>query len=334
MSVQSQLEEVRTELASVAGGREQRGREAKQLKDELELMVRENQAVHEELRRALAEKEGLATRVEECARNVVQYQEMVASKEQETTDLVQSYQALSDDVEQLQSSSRHNLGEIATAKAEVAALMQAKEQLEGVIEQQRAEIQQHLHSLSLMEQQISALTLALAKMEATLRQEGEEKKALVSDLTATRELCVQLDKTKDSLARQIASQGIGLEQLQAQLEDLRAERELLKQQLVSERSTVESLQVLLSGERRKEFHITQSRQEKELEIQHLRRQLARLEADRLDTQDRRLKFLGVHSLCCRLSLQEQLRSVHSQLATQGEELQRVKIELGTEKFQK
>ena len=33
-------------------------------------------------------------------------------------------------------------------------------------------------------------------------------------------------------------------------------------------------------------------------------------------------------------MQEQLRSVHSQLATQGEELQRTKIELGAEKFQK
>ena len=64
------------------------------------------------------------------------------------------------------------------------------------------------------------------------------------------------------------------------MEDLKSERELLRQQLASERSTNENLQVLLSGERRKEFHAQQSGQERELEIQHLRRQVARLEADR------------------------------------------------------
>ena len=279
-SVRAQLEECRTQLASLAEERDARDREVERLKEELALMTRENQAVHEELCRALTEKETLVRKVQDYSQNMVQYQEMMAAKEQENGDLVQSYQALSDDMERLQASSQQSLGEISTTRTEVATLLQAKQHLEEVIEQQASEIQQHLHSLSAMEQQLSALTHALAKMEATLRQEGEEKKALMSDLTAIRDLCVQLDKTKESLTRQLASQNIGLEQVQVQLEDLKAERELLKQQLASERSTNENLQVLLSGERRKEFHIQQSGQEKELEIQHLRRQLARLEADR------------------------------------------------------
>ena len=257
--------------------------ELEQLREELGLLTRENQAVHGELRHTLTEKEALVKKVQEYAQNLIQYQEMMAVKEHENADLVQSYQSLSDDVERLQSSSQQSLGEISTTKAELATLLQTKQHLEEVIEQQTSEIQQHLLSLSSLEQQLSMLTHALAKMEAALRQEGEEKKALVSDLTATRELCVQLDKTKESLTRQLASQNIGFEQLQVQLEDLKAERELLKQQLASERSTVENLQVLLSGERRKEFHIQQNGQERELEIQHLRRQLARLDSDRYIT---------------------------------------------------
>lgn len=43
---------------------------------------------------------------------------------------------------------------------------------------------------------------------------------------------------------------------------------------------MESLQVLLTGERRKEFQAQATGQERETEIQHLRKQLARLEADR------------------------------------------------------
>ena len=118
--------------------------------------------------------------------------------------------------------------------------------------------QQHLTSLNSYELHFSKLTLALSKMEGTVRQEQEEKvfkgahlatvvtlhththtlthkhtqqKALLADVAATRELCLQLDKTKESLSRQLASQAISYEQVQGQLEDLRLERDLLKQQV-------------------------------------------------------------------------------------------------------
>ena len=39
------------------------------------------------------------------------------------------------------------------------------------------------------------------------------QKALLADVAATRELCVQLDRTKESLSRQLASQSVGYEQV-------------------------------------------------------------------------------------------------------------------------
>jgi len=39
------------------------------------------------------------------------------------------------------------------------------------------------------------------------------QKALMVDVAATRELCVQLDRTKDSLSRQLASQSVSYEQV-------------------------------------------------------------------------------------------------------------------------
>jgi len=51
------------------------------------------------------------------------------------------------------------------------------------------------------------------------------------DVAATRELCVQLDRTKDSLSRQLASQSVSYEQIQSHVEDLKAEMDLLKQQV-------------------------------------------------------------------------------------------------------
>lgn len=82
-----------------------------------------------------------------------------------------------------------------------------------------------------------------------------------------------------------------------------------------ERETVEKLQSLLSAERQKEFQAHVSGQEKETEIQHLRQQLSRLEADRL-------------------SLSEQLRTLRSEVKLKGEEIQRLKSELASERFQR
>ena len=78
---------------------------------------------------------------------------------------------------------------------------------------------------------------------------------------------------------------------------------------------VENLQSLLSAERQKEFEAHVSGQEKETEIQHLRQQLTRLEADRL-------------------ALNEQLRTLRSEVRLKGEEIQRLQSELADERFQR
>ena len=212
--MRSQLDLCRSQLSTLAQEKEGQARETEQLRDELGVLTRENQAVHSELQRALGERATLSAKVEDYTQSMLRVQETVASKEQENSELLQSYRSVSQAMEQLQVSSHSSLGEMAVVRAELATLGQVKRQLEEVVEQQGKEIQQHLDSLAAMEQQFSSLTHAMARMEATLRQEGEEKAALVADLTATRELCVQLDKTKESLMRQLASQNMGMEQTQ------------------------------------------------------------------------------------------------------------------------
>ena len=46
-----------------------------------------------------------------------------------------------------------------------------------------------------------------------------------------RDLCVQVEKTKESLSRQLASLTVTLETLQQERADIEAERELIKQQV-------------------------------------------------------------------------------------------------------
>lgn len=53
----------------------------------------------------------------------------------------------------------------------------------------------------------------------------------MGDIEATRDLCVQLQKTKESLQRQISTQTMSYEQVQERLQDLESERDLVKQQV-------------------------------------------------------------------------------------------------------
>ena len=57
------------------------------------------------------------------------------------------------------------------------------------------------------------------------------QKALIADIAATRDLCVQLERTKESLSRQISSHSASYDQIHARLEDLTAERDLIRQQV-------------------------------------------------------------------------------------------------------
>lgn len=91
---------------------------------------------------------------------------------------------------------------------------------------------------------------------------------------------MQLDRSKESLTTQMSTQSLHYEQVQSQMEDTRAERDLLHAQLRSEQSTMEQLQTLISSERQKEYHSHMVGKEKEEEARHLRELLAKLEADR------------------------------------------------------
>lgn len=51
-----------------------------QLKENLNTMTQENQAVHVELRRVIEERDSLRSHLEECEQNAIKYEEMLAAK--------------------------------------------------------------------------------------------------------------------------------------------------------------------------------------------------------------------------------------------------------------
>ena len=90
------------------------------------MIARENQAVHDELRRALREKESYEHKVEEYGREILRCQEAMAAKEHETVELLQSQRALLEELEGVRDSEQRMLGEVAASRTELATLVQVR----------------------------------------------------------------------------------------------------------------------------------------------------------------------------------------------------------------
>ncbi|XP_019854907.1 PREDICTED: centrosomal protein of 135 kDa-like isoform X2 [Amphimedon queenslandica] len=282
----------------------------KQLKDDLATMTMENQRVNEELRRVSSEREKLTVQAKEQQETLVKYQEELSVKDQERVQLLESYQSLAKEAERLELTIQQAKSQHSSLDIEISSLQQENNQLRELCQQHTSEISQHLATLESYELQMSSLTSSLAKMEEMCRQEQNEKQALMGDLAAVRELCVQLDKTKDSLTRQLASVSAVDEQTHSEMNDLLAERDLLKQQYNNERTRVQNLEVLLSNERKKEFKAHLANEERETEINHLRQQLTRLENENVAQRDQ------IKSLCSDLTIkQEELNRLTSKQST-------------------
>ncbi|XP_065884838.1 centrosomal protein of 135 kDa-like [Dysidea avara] len=315
LGLQSQLDSLKGHLQDASGAKSAYEQEIQRLKGDLNTMTQENQAVHEELRTAVEEREMLRQKLQEHIQTMMTYEEAVTSKEQEKGVLLTSYRAMADENERLSSSVQQSVEESTSVKLQLAGITQEKHQLQQILEQQQLEIEQYSYSMQSYEIQLSNLTTALSKMEQTIRKEQEEKRALLADLTAMRELCVQLDKAKDTHSRQVATVSSELEQLQGQMADLQGEKVALETQLAAEKAGNHGLETLLATERKKEYHSHVSGQEKELELRHLKEQLERLEASQT-------------------SCSEQLKIEQARAKQRSHELEQLKAELAAEKFQR
>lgn len=313
--LQSQLNSLKGHLKDVVSARQAYEQEIQRLKGDLSTMTQENQAVHEELRNAVEEREVLRQKLQEQIQTVLAYEDAVATKEQEKGDMLNSYRAMADENERLSSSVQQSVEESTSVKLQLAGLSQEKLQLQQTLEQQQAELQQYSCSVQSYEIQLSNLTTALSKMEQTIRQEQDEKRALLADLTAMRELCVQLDKAKDAHCRQVTTVSAELDQLQERVVVLQGEKDALGEQLRVEKAGNRGLETLLASERKKEYQSQVSGQEKELELQHLKEQLKRLDV-------------------AQASYKEQLRAEQAKAQQQSLELEQLRVDLNSEKIQR
>ncbi|XP_052794849.1 centrosomal protein of 135 kDa-like isoform X3 [Mya arenaria] len=294
-SLRRQLDSTSDDLNENSRGKEIALRENRRLQDDLSVMTRENQKLNQELQEALEDKEGLKQQVQEYILEVRRFEDTLASKEKERSDLLDQYRALSSEAEQYQTATHQLESDGSNMRLEIMTKDSELRRLRDKVDNQEREIQEHLNAEQAYELQVSNLTRCLANLEDNLRQTDDDKNTLLSDLTAVRELCSRLEGTKESLQRQLTALTIDKESLQGQFDDIAQEAELYKSQLSSERHTNKNLESLLQNNREKEFTSQLQNQEHGAEIQMLKDRLS-LNESKIQSQSREIASLRTRNV--------------------------------------
>ncbi|XP_013412187.1 centrosomal protein of 135 kDa-like, partial [Lingula anatina] len=272
-SLRRQLDSTTEELSETTRGREVALRENRRLQDDLAAMTRENQNLNQDLQDTIDEREELKNQVQDYVMEVKRVEELLAAKEDERGDLLNQYRVLSREAERYETQTHQLESEGSNLRLELMSRDSEVRRLRDKVELMEREIQEHLHAQQAYETQVSSLTRSVSQLEDNLRVTEDERLSVQQDLAAVRDLCAKLEATKDSLQRQLTGKTLDQEQLQAALDELKADADALRSQVNSERGTVRNLEGLLSSNREKEFQTQLSAQEKNAEIQLLKDRL-------------------------------------------------------------
>jgi centrosomal protein CEP135 len=117
---------------------------------------------------------------------------------------------------------------------------------------------------------LSSANRSLQRLEDTAKKSQMESKDIMQDVMHLRELNARLEQTREEQSRQLNNKELELEQAANMLADKRAEIDLLKSQINSERTMVKNLEELIATNREKDFHMQLSTQERDSEIKLLK----------------------------------------------------------------
>jgi centrosomal protein CEP135 len=117
---------------------------------------------------------------------------------------------------------------------------------------------------------LSSANRNLQRLEEANKKTQAENKEIMQDVMHLRELNTRLEQNREGQSRQVTNKELELDQALNELADKRAEIDLLKSQINSERTMVKNLEELIANNREKDFHMQLSTQERDSEIKLLK----------------------------------------------------------------
>ncbi|XP_056322080.1 testis-specific gene 10 protein [Danio aesculapii] len=302
------LSDSEKEMDTVMKVKDETSQENGQLRDDLDKAHQENQTLQFKLDEANLEIGDLQKKVKDHIEDISRTEDLLSAKEHECRELQESRRKESLLVESWEDQARRAETtvielrlELHNANSEILRLRERADSLEN-------KLQQALSAERSCTSQLSQLNRKMIHMEEDLCQARTEHTQAQADLEKTRELCVKLDASKDTVQRE--------------LESCCSEIELLQKQLTSERLSVQTLESLLVSAREKELQRQLTFQERQTEIEILKDKLSMADS-KANSQSREMAQLKTRS--CQLEADLEMTKRH--LSTERFERERAVQEL-------
>ncbi|KRT79397.1 hypothetical protein AMK59_8205, partial [Oryctes borbonicus] len=190
------LNRIQQDLESAIRARDMAYQENRRLQDDLASCVADNKRTQSELDIARRQVDDLKRQLQHYVAEVKRTEDLISQKEIERAEMLDHFRSLSQEATVLENSNHSLETEAAETKVQLSLALDHVNDLERKIESQETMIRGY-------ETQISDLTSQIARMETRIVHQTATTDKLEAELASVKDLCVKLDKQKDSLIKQL-----------------------------------------------------------------------------------------------------------------------------------
>ncbi|XP_011297074.1 centrosomal protein of 135 kDa isoform X2 [Fopius arisanus] len=269
-SMQMEMENNQRQLAVASADRDNAAQENRRLQDDLAALTCEIRTLQRELETSRAESYDLKRQLQTYVSEVRRAEELLNRKENERTEMLNHFRSLSLEATVLENNNQSLESEAAEARG---ALQSARDRIVD-FERELADKDCLIRGY---ETQITELTQNIASLETQVRQQTEQRARTEADLNAVRDLCVKLDQQKESLMKEMADRNAMKTQYEAQISRLRAEQNIVQEQMNRDHLTVDRMEALLDQARQESLDCQTHNQELQNEMARLKQRVCELQ---------------------------------------------------------
>ncbi|XP_063979260.1 centrosomal protein of 135 kDa isoform X4 [Diachasmimorpha longicaudata] len=269
-SMQMEMENHQRQLAAASADRDNAAQENRRLQDDLAALTCEIRTLQRELESSRAESYDLKRQLQTYVSEVRRAEELLNRKENERTEMLNHFRSLSLEATVLENNNHSLESEAAEARG---ALQSARDRIVD-LERQLADKDCLVHGY---EAQITELTQNVASLETQVRQQSEQRARTEADLNAVRDLCVKLDQKKESLVKELGDKDAIKSQYESQIARLRAEQNIVQEQMNRDHVTVDRMQDMLDQARQESIDCQAHNQELQNEMTRMKQRVSELQ---------------------------------------------------------
>ncbi|KAI4463577.1 centrosomal protein 2 [Holotrichia oblita] len=272
------MNRMQQDLEAAIRARDMAYQENRRLQDDLAACVADNKRTKTDLDIARRQVDDLKRQLQHYVAEIKRTEDLISHKEIERTEMLDHFRSLSQEATVLETNNHSLETEAAETKVQLSVALDHVADLERKIESQETMIKGY-------EQQLSDLTSQIARMEIQIVQQTSTNEKLETELSSIKDLCVKLDKQKDTLMRQLDENEVSKTKIDRDIDKIRRHSAEIQCTLLKERESVENLERLLAASRTETSEQRLLNQELQKEIKIFKDKIKELESKLVTTNE-------------------------------------------------